>query len=45
MEQEEYPEIDETFYITKSDANVKRLQEAIDEMNNGVYHKHDLIED
>jgi len=36
--------IDETSYLIKSDVNKKRLQEAIDEMNNGVYYHLHLIE-
>jgi len=35
---------DETSYIIKSEANKKRLQDAIDEMNSEIYYKHDLIE-
>ena len=45
MEPNDEDAITETLHITKSEANEKRLQEAIDELNNGVYHKHDLIED
>jgi antitoxin YefM len=35
----------ETQYIIKTEANRKRLQEAIDEMSSGVYYQHGLIED
>jgi antitoxin YefM len=35
----------ETLHINKSEANRKRLQEAIDEMDTGTYHTHQLIED
>lgn len=43
----EYPAsglLDETQYITASEVNRKRLQEAIDEMNSGIYLKNTLIE-
>jgi antitoxin YefM len=45
MELDEYNAITETLHIVKSEANRKCLQEAIDEMNNGVFHSHKLIED
>jgi antitoxin YefM len=45
MDLNEYNALNETLHITKSDANRKRLQEAIDEMNSGHYHSHKLIED
>ena len=45
MDLNEYNSMTETLHIIKSDANRKRLQEAIDEMNSGVYHSHKLIED
>jgi antitoxin YefM len=45
MDLNEYNALTETLHITKSEANRKRLQDAIDEMNNGVYHSHKLIED
>ncbi len=35
--------VDETSYLNKSEANKRRLQDAIDEMNNGIYIKHELI--
>lgn len=44
MDLDEYNAINETLHIVKSEVNRKRLQEAIDEMNSGVYHSHQLIE-
>ena len=45
MDLDEYNAMTETLHIMKSETNRKRLQEAIDEMNSGVYHSHKLIED
>jgi len=45
MDLDEYNAMTETLHIVKSETNRKRLQEAIDEMNNGVYLSHKLIED
>jgi len=45
MDLNEYNALTETLHISKSEANRKRLQEAIDEMNNGVYYSNKLIED
>ena len=45
MDLNEYNALTETLHITKSEANRKRLQDAIDEMNNGIYDSHKLIED
>ena len=45
MDLEEYNAMTETLHIIKSETNRKRLQEAIDEMNTGIHHKHKLIED
>jgi len=45
MDLDEYNSMTETLHIIKSEANRKRLQEAIDEMDSGVYHSHKLIED
>ena len=45
MALEEYNSIMETLHIVKSEANRKRLQDALDEMNSGVHHHHKLIED
>lgn len=45
MDLNEYNAIAETLHIVKSEANRRRLQEAVDEMNNGIHHSHKLIED
>ena len=45
MDLDEYNAITETLHIVKSEANRKRLQEAIDEMNSGEHLQHPLIED
>jgi antitoxin YefM len=45
MDLNEYNAMSETLHIIKSEANRKRLQEAIDEMNSGVHYSHKLIED
>jgi antitoxin YefM len=45
MDLDEYNAMTETLHIIKSEANRKRLQEAIDEMNIGVHHSHKLIEE
>lgn len=45
MDLEEYNAMTETLHIIKSEANRKRLQDAIDEMNSGIYHTHKLLED
>ena len=44
MDLDEYNAMTETLHIVKSEANRRRLQEAIDEMNSGVFHSHKLIE-
>ena len=41
----EYNSIIETLHLMKSEANRKRLQDAIDEMNSRQYQSHKLIED
>jgi antitoxin YefM len=45
MDLDQYNAMTETLHIVKSEANRKRLQDAIDEMNSGVYHAHKLIEE
>ena len=45
MDLDEYNAMAETLHIVKTEANRKRLQDAIDEMNTGVHHSHKLIED
>ncbi|WDF79234.1 type II toxin-antitoxin system Phd/YefM family antitoxin [Mucilaginibacter sp. AW1-7] len=42
---DEYNAITETLHIVKSEANRKRLQDAIDEMDSGAFYQHKLIED
>jgi hypothetical protein len=36
--------MDETLYLLSSEANKKRLQDAVNEMNQGVYHDSKLID-
>jgi hypothetical protein len=36
---------EETLHLIKSKTNRKRLQEALDELNGGVSHKHELIKE
>ena len=45
MDLKEYNSITETLHIVKSEANRKRLQEAIDEMESGTHQLHKLIDD
>jgi antitoxin YefM len=45
MDLDQYNAMAETLHIVKSEANRKRLQDAIDEMNGGVHFSHKLIED
>ena len=45
MDLDEYNAMTETLHLVKSEANRKRLQDAIDEMNKGIHHSHDLIEE
>ena len=44
MSLEEYNSINETLHLTKSKKNVKRLDEAIEEMEKGKFSKHSLKE-
>jgi len=44
MDLDEYNAMAETLHIVKSETNRKRLQDAIDEMNSGVYNSYKLIE-
>ena len=44
MALEEYNALMETLHITKSNANRKRLDEAIEEMEKGIFSNHSLIE-
>lgn len=44
MDLDEYNAIAETLHLVKSEANRKRLQEAIDEMDKGLYSQHQLID-
>jgi len=43
MSLEEYNSINETLHLINSDANKKRLDEAIGEMENGAFSKHELV--
>ncbi len=45
MDLNEYNAIVETIYVNRSEPNRKRLLEAIDEMNEGKYHRVKLIDD
>ena len=45
MALEEYNSIMETLHVMKSEANRRRLQDAIEEMNSGKHLSHKLIED
>ena len=44
MALEEYNAIQETLHITKTAINRKRLDEAITEMEKGIFKKHSLID-
>jgi antitoxin YefM len=45
MDLNEYNSINETLHLVSSEANRKRLQDAVDEMKSGVHYSHPLIED
>jgi antitoxin YefM len=45
MDLDQYNAMTETLHIIKSEANRKRLQDAIDEMDSGIHFSHKLIED
>ena len=45
MDLSEYNSIMETLHLVKSEANRKRLQQAIDDANAGLFEIHDLIAD
>ena len=45
MDLNEYNAMIETLHINKSEVNRNRLQEAINEMNSGTHHAHNLPED
>jgi antitoxin YefM len=45
MELNEYNALTETLHIINSEPNRRRLQDSIDEMNDGIYHNHELAED
>ena len=44
MSLEEYNSINETLHLISNTANKQRLDEAIEEMGNGKFSKHSLIE-
>lgn len=44
MSLEEYNSMQETLYLTSTKVNRQRLDEAIDEMNEGKFVRHSLIE-
>lgn len=45
MSLDEYNSINETLHLTGNNANKKRLDEAIEEMESGKFSKHELLED
>jgi len=44
MDLDEYNAIQETIHLTSSKANRKRLDEAIQEMKQGIHHSHELMD-
>ncbi len=44
MSLEEFNSINETLHLIASNANKKRLDEAIEELENGTFTKHELLE-
>jgi antitoxin YefM len=44
MSLEEFNSINETLHLISSNANKKRLDEAIEEMDNEIFSKHELLE-
>ena len=45
MSLEDYNAIEETLYLLRSPKNAQRLYKALDELKQGKYQPHDLIED
>lgn len=45
MSLEDFNSYEETFYLTKSPANYKRLMQSIEDVKKGNYKKYDLIEE
>ena len=45
MSLEDYNAIEETLYLLRSPKNAQRLYKALDELKQGKYEEHDLIED
>ncbi|HEX8462037.1 MAG TPA: type II toxin-antitoxin system prevent-host-death family antitoxin [Segetibacter sp.] len=43
MSLEEYNSINETLHLISSNANKERLDQAVAEMENGVFSKHELL--
>ncbi len=45
MSLEDYNSIEETLYLLRSPRNAQRLYKALDEIKQGKYQEHDLIEE
>ena len=45
MSLEDYNAIEETLYLLRSPKNAQRLYKALDELKQGKYEEHDLIEE